>query len=114
MDLLDRLADRPADFNLKTSSEMTFIAKDKSQITPVRQVYYDDSNYFEQFTGDDILNLVESHKIEGVIVPVTKMKDMVMLLMDSYAVLMDQNASLEDRLKVSNRINDLLSPLRLL
>lgn len=113
MSLLDMLRDKPADFDVRTAQQMVFVG-DKSTLESSAMVLYDDSNYFEVFTGDEIKKLVEERKMEGVVVPVVKIKDMTVLLLDSYAVLMNEGSSLEERLKVSQRINDLLETMRLI
>lgn len=113
MDLLEMLRDKPADFDIRTAQQMTFVG-DKSTIEPTALVLYDDRNYFEVYTGDQIKGLVETRKMEGTIIPIPKVKEMTMLLLDSYAVLMNPEATLEDRLKVAQRINDLLETMRLL
>jgi hypothetical protein len=112
-DLIDMLRDKPADFDVRTAQQMTFVG-DKSTIESSSLVLYDDGSYFEVYAGNDIKKLVEERKMEGVIVPIAKVKDMTVLLLDSYAVLMNPNSTLEEKLRVSQRINDLLETMRLL
>lgn len=114
MDLLKTTAVPPAEIDLKTAQQMTFISKDKSTIEPVALVLYDDSNYTDVYTGDEILKLVAKRKLEGIIIPGEKLKDMVLMLLDAYPVLMLQDARLEDKLKVANRISSFLTDIRVM
>lgn len=113
MDLLDMLRDQPVEFDIRSGKQIAFVG-DKSTIEDVSLVIYEDSNYQPAFTGDEIKKLVASRKMDGVIIPNAKVRDMAVLLLDSYSSLMDSHASLEERLKVAQRINDLLETMRLL
>jgi len=112
MDLLNLMKDKPADFDICNSKQMIFIG-DKSSIETVFLVLYDDSDYFKEFTGDDIKPLVKKREMEGVIIPVSAVKEMTTLLMDSYAILTHPMGTGEERLKVAQKINDALEKVRL-
>lgn len=113
MDLLDALRERPQEFDIRTSQQMMFVGG-KSVNEPVSAVFYDDTSYFEVYTGNDVKDLVENRKMAGVVVPVGRLRELLMMLLDSWAVLMNNAANLEDRLRVANKISDLLETMKLL
>jgi hypothetical protein len=113
MGLLDLLGQKPADFDIRTASQILFVG-DKSTIEQSWLILYDSSEYFEVYSGDDIKKLVKDQKMVGTVVPVHLIQRMLAMLLDSYAVLSNPHASMQDRLKVSQWINDELVPLRLL
>lgn len=113
MDLLEMLRDKPPDFDIRTAQQSVFVGP-KSTIESVALVLSDSSSYFEVYTGNEVKDLVISGKMQGAVIPVSKVKDMAILLLDSYALMMNQSCDLSSRLKLALRIGDLLETVKLL
>ncbi len=114
VDLIRAMQEPPADIDLHKANQLAFVDPKKSINQEVALVLYDETSYHEAFTADEVLTLVSRKKIEGIIIPASKIRDMVIMLLDAYPSLVNQNARMEDRLKVANRISAFLTDMRVM
>lgn len=115
MDLIDLTKERPADFDIGRSQQLVFTGPEES-ISPssVALVFYDESSCLEAYAGNEILKLIKQEKMQGVAVPIHRVKDMIVSMLDAYQVLMQVNSKMEDRLRIANRMSAILSDLKLM
>jgi len=113
IDFLDAMKDPPPDIDLPNAKVAVFPVDTKKGTTSAKIVIYDDSDYYEVFSRKDILELVERRELAGIVIETSSIADMIMRLLDSHVALR-MNPSEEERLRLCQKIYDLLEPTRMI
>ena len=114
MDILDQMSEPPAQINYEDAQIAVFGYDEKYHGTDATIILYDDSEFFENFEKDEILELVSKRKLEGIEIDTDDIRKMLILILDSYTMLRQEDPSLENRLKLSGKMFDLLEKIRVL
>lgn len=114
MDILDSMKEPPADVDLHNAQIIVFDYTGKKSMPSASTVIFDDSEYYEPYKKDEILKLVENRKIQGIVIESEKLTEMLMRLLDSFEILRSTEATEEEKMRLSNKIYDLLEPMRVI
>ena len=114
MDFLERMMPPPADINIEDAQIEVFGYDEKHHGPDAITVIFDDSEYFENYEKEEILELIRKRKIEGVEIDSETVRNMLLLILDSYEMLRREDPSLSDRLKLSGKMFDLLEKIKVL